>query len=214
MTCMPKTTPGLLRSSLSLFPALALGAALLGSAPAHAADRPRADVSVELATTRYGVFEETAVGFGARLSYRPLDGLALDGGLVFAPGDLGEFAAFSGSQLEGLFGLRAGRRLGAASLYAALRSGFVSFSAAPEPIACITIFPPPLACVIGGRTVLAANFGAGGEIPVGPRGLVRLEVGDLLLKYPGPAIANHESVLEESFWRHNLRAAVSVGFRF
>jgi hypothetical protein len=209
-------TPNRRRSSLALFvPALALGGALLASTVARAADRPRADVSLEGAATRYGEFEETGVAFGARLSYRALDWLALDGGLLFAPGDLGDFAAFSGSQLEALFGLRAGPRLGGGRVYGALRSGFVRFSEAPEPIACIAIFPPPLECVIAaGHTAFAVSFGGGGELPLGARGLLRLEVGDLLLKYPGPAIANHESVLDESFWRHNLRASVSVGFRF
>lgn len=197
-----------------ILPALALGGALLASVPARAADPPRADVSLELATTHYGEFDETTFGFGARLSYRALDWLAIDGGVVLAPGDLGE-PAFSGSQLEGLFGLRAGPRLGDGSVYAALRAGFVSFSEAPEPLPCIAIFPPPLQCVLAeGRTAFAMSFGAGGEIPLGERVLVRLEVGDLLLKYPGPAFTEDEAVLEESFWRHHLRASASVGFRF
>jgi hypothetical protein len=191
-----------------------LGGALLASSPAHAADPPRADVSLELAATHYGEFEETAVGFGARVSYRVLDWLAVDGGVVFAPGDLGE-VGFSSSQVEGLFGVRAGPRVGASHVYAALRSGFVRFAAAPEPIPCIAIFPPPLPCVLaGGHTALAVGFGAGGELPLGGRALVRLEIGDLLVRYPGPAIANREAVLEESFWRHNLRGTVSVGLRF
>ena len=92
--------------------------------PAHAADPARADASLEVATVSYGEFDETAVGIGARFSYRALDWLAIDGGLTFAPGDLGDRAAFSGSQLEGLFGLRAGPRLGEGSVYASLRSGF------------------------------------------------------------------------------------------
>lgn len=186
----------------------------LSVTPAHAADPQRADASIEIATTRYGEFEETAVGFGARLSYRALDWLAIDGGLVFAPGELGR-VAFSGSQLEGLFGVRAGPRLGGGSVHASLRSGFLSFASAPEPIPCIAIFPPPLACVLAaGHTAFAVQFGAGGEIPVGARSLVRLEIGDLMVKYPGPALANDEAVLEESFWRHNFRAALSVGVRF
>jgi hypothetical protein len=206
MACWPNTTR-----------ALVLGGVLLATAPApaNAADERRADVAVELVATRYGEFDETGVGFGLRLSYRALEWLTVDGGLVFSPGDLGGRVAFSGSQLEGLFGLRAGPRLGAASVYGTLRAGFVSFASAPEPIACIAIFPPPLACVIAeGKTALATNFGAGGEIFLGPRALVRLEVGDLLIHYPGPALTRDEAVLEDGFWRHDFRAAVSVGIRF
>jgi hypothetical protein len=182
--------------------------------PAHSADERRADANLEIATTRYGEFEETAVGIGARLSYRALDWLAIDAGLVFAPGELGR-VAFSGSQREGLFGVRAGPRLGEGSVYASLRAGFVTFSDAPEPIPCIAIFPPPLQCVLAaGHTAFAVQFGGGGEIPLGARGLLRLEIGDLMVQYPGPALASGEAVLEESFWRHNFRAALSVGLRF
>jgi hypothetical protein len=195
-------------------PVVALGGVLLAPALGHAADPRRADVTLELAATRYGEFDETGVGFGARLSYRAIDWLAVDGGLLFAPGDLGK-PAFSGAQREGLFGLRAGPRLGRGSVFAAVRSGFVTFSKAPEPLLCIAIFPPPLRCALaGGHTAFAVTLGGGGEIPFGGHGLVRLEAGDLLLKYPGPALTKDGAVLEDSFWRHNLRAALSVGFRF
>jgi hypothetical protein len=195
-------------------PIVALGGVLLAPTPGRAADPRRADVALELAATRYGEFEETGVGFGARLSYRALDWLAVDGGLLFTPGDLGT-PAFSGAQREGLFGLRAGPRLGRGSVYVAVRSGFVTFTRAPEPFPCIAIFPPPLRCALGaGHTSLAVSLGGGGEIPVGGRGLVRVEAGDLLLKYPGPALTRDGAELEDRFWRHNLRAAVSLGFRF
>jgi hypothetical protein len=65
-----------------------------------------------------------------------------------------------------------------------------------------------------GRTAYAFQFGAGGEIPLGERSLLRLEVGDLVVRYPGPAFAENEVVLQDSFWRHHLRAGVSVGLRF
>ena len=195
--------------------AFVLGCALLAVAPPAGADERRFDAALELAATRYGEFEETGVGFGARVSYRALPWLAVDGGLVFAPGDLGELTSFSGSQLEGLLGVRAGPRLGSASVYASLRAGFVSFAKAPGPVFCITIFPNPLSCVIAeGETAFAMNPGAGGEIPLGERVLVRLEAGDLLINYPGPAFTRDEAVFDESFWRHNFRAAVSVGWRF
>jgi hypothetical protein len=197
-----------------LFVGLALHVVLPAAAPAQAAEPRRADVSVELATTHYGELEETTVGAGARLSFRLLDWLAVDGGLVFASSDLGQ-PAFSTSQMEGLFGLRAGPRVGAGSVYVSARSGFLRFSGTSELLICIAIYPPPLRCVLAaGHTAFALNFGGGGEIPLGPRFLLRLELGDLMVKYPGPALGREEVVLEESFWRHSVRGAVSVGFRF
>jgi hypothetical protein len=117
--------------------------------------------------------------------------------------------------MEGLFGLRAGPRVGGGSVYASVRSGFVRFSGTSEPLICIAIYPPPLRCVLAaGHTAFALNFGAGGEIPLAARVFLRAELGDLMVKYPGPAIARDEVVIEESFWRHSLRGAVSLGFRF
>ena len=193
--------------------ALTLTFVLVAAAPGvRAAEERRGDVSLEVAATDYGEFDETGVGFGARVSYPALDWLAVDGGLLFAPGDLGIFSA---SQTEGLIGARVGPRLGRAHLFGSLRTGFVRFAQAEEQFPCIAIFPPPLSCVLGGgETSWAVNFGGGADLPVGGRGLVRVELGDLMIRYPGPAITRDEAVLDEGFWRHNLRAAVSVGLRF
>jgi hypothetical protein len=41
--------------------------------------------------------------------------------------------------------------------------------AAPEPFACILIFPPPLACTLGaGRTLAVLDAGGGIEVAITP----------------------------------------------
>jgi hypothetical protein len=46
------------------------------------------------------------------------------------------------------------------------------------------------------------------------RGFLRFEVGDRLLKYPGPAVVESGVRPEESFFGHGLRFAAAVGARF
>ena len=188
-------------------------AALSGVALAHG-EEARWDAGAELAVSRLSSLEETAVGLGLRLSYRAHDWLALDGGVTFAPADLGE-PAFSGSQAELLLGLRVGPRPRPLGGYVALRGGFVRFSEAPGPLACIAIFPPPLPCVLAaGERPLAVQAGAGLERKLGRRALVRIEIGDRLVRMPGPSFDARREARLEDFWSHELRLAVSAAFRF
>jgi hypothetical protein len=183
------------------------------AAGAWAGER-RADVGVQLAFTDYSQFEDGDVGFGAGVSYRLTEWLAADGQVDYFPSDLGKGTAFSGSRLEGLFGVRLGHRFGGVQIYAAGRPGFVKFGEASEPFACILIFPQPLVCQLGGKTVFATDLGAGLELTPGERWVIRAEVGDLLVKYSGPALAKDGEVIDDHLWSHNLRLTASVGLRF
>jgi hypothetical protein len=184
------------------------------AAAAEPAER-RADVAVRFVLTDYGQFDEKDMGVGVDLSYRFADWLAADAQLSLFPDELGEPASFSDSRIEGLFGLRAGHRFGGAGVYGAVRPGFVKFSEPSEPRPCILIFPPPLECTLaGGTSVFALNYGVGLEAFPGDRAVFRVEVGDLMLRYPGPVLADNMAVLDDHLWRHNLRATASVGIRF
>jgi len=182
-----------------------------GPAGAQTPDR-RGDVSAQLSVRSLHEFDETEVGFGARLSYRFSGWIAADGEVSFFPGDAGS-PAFSASRLEGLAGLRVGPRLGSVGVFLAVRGGAVHFAEAPEPFPCIAIFPPPLVCAIGGDTVPTVQFTGGVEIFPGDRWVVRVEAGDQLLRYSGPAFTADRDVIDESAWKHNFKATVSLGFR-
>lgn len=175
----------------------------------------RPDVGVRFVLTDYDQFDETDAGFGGDVSYRLADWIAADAQFTFFPDELGEPAAFSGSRLEGLLGLRVGHHFGSAGVYGAVRPGLVKFSEAPAPRPCILIFPPPLECSLAeGKSVLALNYGAGFEFHPGNRAVIRAEVGDLMLRYPGPAFDKDTEVFADHLWSHNLRATASVGIRF
>jgi hypothetical protein len=108
--------------------------------------------------------------------------------------------------------VRGGPHLGRTGVYLALRAGAVHFSAAPEPFACILIFPPPLECALaGGDTVPSAQASLGFEAFPGESVVVRVEAGDQLLRYSGPAFTKDRESFESSLWSHNFKAGASVG---
>jgi hypothetical protein len=179
---------------------------------AQAQDR-RADVSLQVSVRSLHAFDETEAGFGARLSYRFSRWLAADGEVNFFPADVGS-PAFSGSRLEGLAGVRVGPHLGSTGVYLALRGGAVRFSEAPAPFPCIAIFPPPLACAIGGDTVPTVQLTGGFEAFPGDQWVVRVEAGDQLLRYSGPAFTPDREAIDKGLWSHNFKATASVGLRF
>jgi hypothetical protein len=188
-------------------------AAWLAAGSALAQDRPW-DATVAASWTDYSQFDDTSFGLGLSVSRRIANGLAAEMQAGFSPSDLGE-RPFSGSRFEGYLGLRGGPHLGRHQVFAAVRPGFVKFSEAPAPIACIAIFPPPLACSLAaGETLFAIQLGGGLDLLPSERSLVRLEAGSLLVKYPGPAIARDQGVFDDALWSHNLRLGVSVGLRF
>jgi hypothetical protein len=181
--------------------------------PTPAQDR-RGDVSLQASVRRLREFGETEAGLGARLSYRLSRWFAADAEVSLFPADVGS-PAFSGSRLEGLAGARVGPRLGRTGVYMALRGGAVRFSEAPAPFPCILIFPPPLECAISGGDMMASvQVSAGFEAYPGERLVVRVEAGDQLLRYPGPAFTRDREAFDDSLWSHNFKATASVGLRF
>jgi hypothetical protein len=161
-------------------------------------------------------FEGSDVGLGGRLAWHVDDVLAFEGELTLFPGEYPDGAlAFSERRVEGLFGLTAGVRFGILRPFAKFRAGFLDVQEAPEPRACILIFPPPLVCTLaGGRTLPAFDVGGGIEIDVTRRTFIRVEAGDRMVKYPGPSIDPEEGPRDNSFYGHGLRFAAGAGVRF
>jgi hypothetical protein len=203
-----------MNSRVLFYPAV-LGSLFLLVPSLHAqTDEPRADVSIQLAFRSLSEFDETEAGFGGRFSYRLGSWLAADGEVSLFPGDAGS-PAFSSSRLEGLAGVRIGPRFGRAGVFAALRGGAVRFAEAPEPFPCILIFPPPLVCAIAaGETLPTVQLTGGLEIFPSDRLVVRVEAGDQLLRYSGPAFTADREVFDDSRWSHNFKATASIGLRF
>jgi hypothetical protein len=118
--------------------------------------------------------------------------------------------------VEGLFGVTAGVAFGRIRPFARLRPGFVDVHESPAPFPCILIYPPPLACALSsGRTLFALDAGGGVEVALTPRTFVRVDLGDRLVRYPGPVFeTDPRRIRERSFFGHDFRVATGAGLRF
>jgi hypothetical protein len=135
--------------------------------------------------------------------------------VVHYPSHFPDRPAFSRARLEGLFGVTWGPRLGRVRPFARVRPGFLRVQPAPEPLACIAIFPPPNACELAsGRTLMAFDLGGGVDVSVGERTFVRIDAGDRLVRYPGPVFDTDRNVHEDAFFGHDIRIAAAGGIRF
>ena len=191
--------------------ALALGSA----APASAQiDSGRLEIGAQVPTSFSSEFDTADVGAGARLAWRASRWLGVEAEINLYPRNFPGRNAFSGGRVEGLFGPTLGPRLGRVRPFGKLRPGFLQVQQAPDPVACIAIFPPPLACTLAaGRSMFALDVGGGVEVFATPRTLFRVDAGDLMVRYPGPA-RNRDLVQRDSFFSHDFRFAAGVGFRF
>lgn len=179
------------------------------------AEEGRIEIGTHLATTSRHELDTTDLGFGGRFGFRASSLLGIEAELTFYPSDAPAGLPVSTSRLEGLFGVRIGPRFDRFSIFGKVRPGVVRFGSAPEPVACILIYPPPLSCVLAeGQTVAALDLGGGIEVYPTKRSLLRVDVSDLLLRYPGPAINREGEVFTDRFWGSNLRLTFGAGLRF
>lgn len=188
---------------------------LLCATPATAQRNPF-EAGVQIAAASMPHFEGSDFGVGGRLAWHVDDLIAFEGELNLFPGNYpDEGRAFSRRRVEGLFGLTAGLRFDRMRPFAKFRAGFVDVGQAPEPFPCIRIFPAPLECTLAeGRTLAAMDVGGGIDLNVTPRTFVRVEAGDRIVKYPGPAFDPENVRRDEAFFGHAFRFAAGAGVRF
>ncbi|MGE0444681.1 MAG: hypothetical protein AB7P99_05590 [Vicinamibacterales bacterium] len=189
---------------------------LVAGAPAAFAQENRPfEAGAQLTIGRIGELDATDVGVSGRLSWFPAASLGVEAEVGFSPGDVPEGTAISSNRVEGLFGVTAGPRLGPWRPFARLRPGFLRIGEAPEPVACILIFPPPLSCTLaGGRTLFALDVGGGVSVDVTPGTSLRIDIGDRMTRYPGPAFGRGRRVHDRGFYGHDLRVAIGAAWRF
>ena len=173
-------------------------------------------MGAQITTARSGQFESTELGIGGRVSWHPIALLGIESEIDWYPADFpGGSVPFSAARLEGLFGVTAGTRLGSVRPFAKIRAGFLRYSPAPEPFACLAIFPPPLNCLMAtGGTRPILDIGGGLEVFSGERTFVRLDAGDRMVRYPGPSFAAGFTLRDGEFVGHDFRLSVGGGLRF
>jgi hypothetical protein len=189
---------------------------LLGTGTAAAQSATPFEVGAQLVLADSDALDGSEVGIGVRFGWLASPMFGLEGEVNLYPRDLpDEGPAISSSRVEALFGATFGPRYGAFRPFARVRPGLLRIGEAPEPVPCILIFPSPLSCVLaGGKTLFALDVGGGIEVTTTDRTFVRFDIGDRIVRYPGPAIDTEGTVRSEDFTGHDLRIAIGGGYRF
>jgi hypothetical protein len=169
------------------------------------------------------VFDEhkkTNWGFGGRIGYNFNIHVGIEGELNYFPQDRD---VEGGKKLEGLFGVKAGKRFEKVGIFAKARPGFVRFSRGDyiSRGGCVAIFPPPVGCFQPeAKTHWAADVGGIFEAYPSQNTIIRFDIGDTIIRLPDRLIATtHEGPREVVVPRgsehsHNLQINLGVGFRF
>ena len=167
---------------------------------------------------------ENVFGLGGRVGYNFSKYFAAEAELNFFPQDDDVKA---GRKIQGLFGVKAGKRFDKVGVFAKARPGFIRYEKGdyePAPVVCILIFPPPLACMNPvARTNFAIDLGGVVEVYPSKRTIIRLDAGDTVVRFParsvaapdpdfGPGVLFAVPVAAET--KHNFQASVGFGFRF
>ena len=174
------------------------------------------ELALLVAIATSGQFDTTDAAIGGRVGWRTNPLVGVEAEVTVFPSDFPGNRPFSQGRVEGLFGITAGPSLGRVRPFAKFRPGFVTIREAAEPFACILIYPPPLACVLAiGRTLAAIDAGAGVEVGGSRGAFLRLDVGNRMIRYPGPVLETAPSrIRERSFFDHDLRFSLSAGVQF
>ena len=167
-----------------------------------------------VATVSSSEFDTVETGLGVLLAWHPTSIVGAEVEVGFHPADLGQ-AAFSSGRVETLFGVTIGAPVGRFRPFAKVRPGILRLWKAPEPLACIAIFPSPIQCTLAaGKTVVGLDIGGGFELLATRRSFVRAEAGDRLLSFPGPVRDRDGRAREGGYFAHDFRIAFGGGLRF
>jgi hypothetical protein len=184
-------------------------------AVAQSRDAARLELGVQFASARSSEFDDTDNGFGGRAAWFPTGALSVEGEVNLYPSGFPSSSAFGGRRVEALFGVTAGPTLGRVRLFAKFRPGLVYFGESSELVACILIFPPPLACTLSvGRTLAAFDVGGGVQVRAASRAFVRVDLGDRILRYPGQVFDTTFTLRGRPFFSHDFRLSVGGGIQF
>lgn len=164
----------------------------------------------EIGSTDSGVGTQ-AGGLGGRFVYHAFPMLDLESEINFLPGN----SATSGNRVRGLFGVKAGKRLGKGGIFLKARSGFMHFRRDPFGVQKpgSSIFSTERA------TSTELNVDLGGVIEYyTSRGLIlRFDLGDSVIRYARRTVRTSEFVPPYEaggFTTHNWQGSFGVSVRF
>jgi hypothetical protein len=169
----------------------------------------------------------TEAGFGGRLGYGINRHVTLEAEVNFFPreGEVTEDDFTGGRKLQGLFGVKVGKRGESFGVFAKARPGFMHFTAGElqGSVGCIAILAPNPSGCFGvdrlGRTDFAFDLGGVVEMYPTGRSILRVDLGDTVLRsgeHHVPVLTQPSPVIVPVPARttHNFQGSVGFGFRF
>ena len=178
-------------------------------------------LSIKDANGLNDLFPRREFGIGGRGSYNLNSHVALEAEINWFPRDFRKFTTnFTGGRMtEGLFGLKVGKRMNNFGIFGKFRPGFESSGHAEIPR-----FPngngPDPQNPFGFERKRATQFAldVGGVVELYPsrRTIVRFDVGDTIVRYPGILFTNFPdgSLSTKTVYSNTLQFSAGVGFRF
>ncbi len=167
----------------------------------------------------------TEPGFGGRFTFNVTDNFALEmEGNLFPKKD--RFIAFrtGGRAVEGLFGVKIGKRYKRFGIFAKARPGFISFSQGRAEFIPTGGTTDPFEVRIKRLTHFAADIGGVLEFYPTRRVFTRIDVGDTIIRYGQTTITTYGLTPGGTFTpftftipsdtTHNFQFSAGVGFRF
>lgn len=191
----------------------------IGQAQAQS-EAPRWELGGHLSVMRLSEFEKTDAGVGGRISFNLNRHVGLDAEFSYFPQTVNGARVPETSapgvegRVQGLFGVKAGQRGERFGLFGKLRPGFVRFLD-NGPVVCPAVVPPPLSCgLAAGRTELALDYGGVAEIYTSRHTMIRLDLGDTLIRYSGGPYLRPNGKTNDDHLSHNLQLNIGFGLRF
>ena len=179
-------------------------------------------VTTPCPSTTFSTSQETVPGFGSRIGYNASKYVALEAEGNFF---LRDRSREGGRKVQGLFGVKAGKRFDQVGLFAKVRPGFVRFSRGdyqPGTGGCVAVFPPPIGCFQPvARTNFAFDLGGVGEVYPSKNTIIRFDAGDTIIRFGDRLVAVSSSTLNglvvipvAAETKHNFQASFGFGYRF
>ncbi|HWT03796.1 MAG TPA: porin family protein [Pyrinomonadaceae bacterium] len=167
-------------------------------------DRKSFEVGAHFSVLNYDDYGDYGVepGFGGRFGFNLNEHLALEAEVNFYPRSHELDPTVSGRKTLALFGVKAGARRGSFGLFGKARPGFIYFSRRLS-FACVGL-DEPSDCELS-RTNFAFDVGGVVEYDFSPRVLLRVDLGDTIIR---------SSIIGGTNTTHNLQLNAGVGFRF
>ncbi len=160
-------------------------------------------------------------GFGGRLAYNLSRYVALESEINFFPRNYRGFITnhTGGRITQGLFGVKAGVRKQRFGVFGKARPGFMRYHRTVESVNFPDGSGPDprdrFGFELGSTTHLALDVGGVIEHYPSRRTILRLDIGDTIVRYASiPVFNTNRGLIDLTRYRHNAQVSIGFGFRF